>query len=134
MVINYIFEQQTINPSADNNWSFAPVNGDVNVTFEMSPKAQTYAADMDIINFVSTLDSGFATYSINLSAATDEAVEEEASEDTTKEDLVYVVQEGDMLWKIAEKHGLKWEELAKHNKLNNPHLIYVGQKLLIPQK
>jgi 2',3'-cyclic-nucleotide 2'-phosphodiesterase/3'-nucleotidase len=157
VIINYIFDQQTINPAADSNWSFTPVNGDVNVTFETSPKAQSYAAEMENIEYVSTLDSGFAKYSIKLSATSDEAVEEEpteepkeeeaveetpeepkkeepAVEDTTKDDLVYVVQAGDVLWKIAEKHGLKWEELAKYNKLDNPHRIYVGQKLLVPQK
>jgi 2',3'-cyclic-nucleotide 2'-phosphodiesterase/3'-nucleotidase len=124
----------------------SPVNGNVNVTFETSPEAQSYAAEMENIDYVSTLDSGFAKYSINLNlSAKSESAEKEKPEKPKKEDvvkdkkpkkddLVYVVQAGDVLWKIAEKHGFEWEVLAKHNKLDNPHLIYVGQKLLIPQK
>jgi 2',3'-cyclic-nucleotide 2'-phosphodiesterase/3'-nucleotidase len=148
VIINYIFEEQTINPAADKNWSFVPVNGDVNVTFETSPVAQSYAAEMENIDYVSTLDSGFTKYSINLSAKSEgtekEKAEKPKEEDVVeedkkdkkpkKDDLVYVVQAGDVLWKIARKHGLEWEVLAKHNKLDNPHLIYVRQKLLIPQK
>lgn len=44
----------------------------------------------------------------------------------------YVVKAGDVLWKIAEKFNTTWEKLAQFNKLNNPHLIFPGQELLIP--
>ncbi|WP_077369363.1 5'-nucleotidase C-terminal domain-containing protein [Anaerosalibacter sp. Marseille-P3206] len=44
----------------------------------------------------------------------------------------YVVKAGDVLWKIAEKFNTTWEKLAQFNKLNNPHLIFPGQKILIP--
>ncbi|GFN36771.1 5'-nucleotidase C-terminal domain-containing protein [Tepidimicrobium xylanilyticum] len=44
----------------------------------------------------------------------------------------YVVKPGDVLWKIAKKFGLTWERLAEYNKLKNPHLIFPGQKILIP--
>lgn len=47
---------------------------------------------------------------------------------------IYVVNPGDVLWKIAEKFGKTWEELAKYNKLKNPHLIFPGQKILVPVK
>ena len=46
----------------------------------------------------------------------------------------YVVMPGDCLWKIARKYGLTWQNLAKLNNLKNPHLIYPGEKLLIPAK
>ncbi len=42
---------------------------------------------------------------------------------------VYVVQPGDVLWKIAENHGTTWEKLAEINELDNPHLIFAGQKI-----
>ncbi len=42
---------------------------------------------------------------------------------------VYVVKKGDTLWKIGIDHGTTWQELAKINKLKNPHLIYPGQKI-----
>lgn len=44
----------------------------------------------------------------------------------------YTIKSGDVLWKIAAQFGLKWEELAKFNHLKNPHLIFPGQKLVIP--
>ena len=47
-------------------------------------------------------------------------------------DDVYVVKPNDILWKIAEKFGLTWQKLAEYNRLKNPHLIFPGQKLLIP--
>lgn len=45
---------------------------------------------------------------------------------------VYVVQAGDVLWRIALDHGTTWEELADYNNLANPHLIFVGQQIHIP--
>lgn len=49
----------------------------------------------------------------------------------TAEDT-YVVKPGDVLWKIAEKFNYTWQKLAEFNKLENPHLIFPGQKILIP--
>lgn len=48
----------------------------------------------------------------------------------------YQVQEGDNLWKIAEKYygsGYNWVDIAQENRLRNPNLIYVDQKLTIPR-
>ncbi len=47
-------------------------------------------------------------------------------------DTVYPVQDGDVLWKIAEKYQTTWQALAEYNKLANPNLIYVDQKIAIP--
>lgn len=46
----------------------------------------------------------------------------------------YIVKAGDVLWKIADKFNTTWENLAEYNKLKNPHLIFPGQKILIPAK
>lgn len=45
---------------------------------------------------------------------------------------VHVVKEEEVLWKIAKQYGLEWQQLAKHNNLKNPDMIYPGQKLNIP--
>lgn len=45
----------------------------------------------------------------------------------------YTVKSGDVLWKIGRRFGKTWEELAKFNSLKNPHLIYPGQIINIPQ-
>lgn len=47
---------------------------------------------------------------------------------------VYQVKPGDVLWKIAQQFGLTWEELSEYNHLTNPHLLYPGQVLRIPDK
>lgn len=40
--MDYIIEQKTVNPKADNNWSIAPVSG-TNLTFESSLLAKPFA-------------------------------------------------------------------------------------------
>jgi len=45
---------------------------------------------------------------------------------------VYVVADGDMMWKIAQKHNLTLEQLLKLNpQITAPNRIYVGQKIVI---
>jgi nucleoid-associated protein YgaU len=47
----------------------------------------------------------------------------------------YTVKEGDYLWSIAEKiygSGYNWVDLANANKLQNPGVLYVGTKLVVP--
>lgn len=53
----------------------------------------------------------------------------QATASSTKE---YIIQHGDVLWKIARDNGTTWKELAELNKIENPNLIYAGEKLLIP--
>lgn len=45
---------------------------------------------------------------------------------------IYVVQQGDTLWKIAKKYNTIIDELMKINEIDNPDLIKPGQKLIIP--
>lgn len=44
----------------------------------------------------------------------------------------YVVQPGDVLWKIGRKFGKTYQELAEFNNIKNPHLIFPGQVILVP--
>jgi len=44
----------------------------------------------------------------------------------------YVVEEGDVLWKIAQKYGKTYEELAEYNGIEDPNMIYAGTELKIP--
>ncbi len=44
----------------------------------------------------------------------------------------YTVAEGDRLWKIANAHGVTWQEIAEVNDLDDANMIYVGQELTIP--
>ncbi|WP_394137793.1 bifunctional 2',3'-cyclic-nucleotide 2'-phosphodiesterase/3'-nucleotidase [Cytobacillus oceanisediminis] len=68
-IIDYIREEQTIDPSADSNWSFAPVTGEVNVTFESSPEAKDAIAENSGINYVGEASNGFGKYSLQFPVA-----------------------------------------------------------------
>lgn len=50
----------------------------------------------------------------------------------TQKEKTYIVKPGDVLWKIAKKFGVSWKILSDYNNLKNPHLIFPGQKILIP--
>lgn len=47
-------------------------------------------------------------------------------------DDTYIVEPGDTLWRIAEKHHTTWQALAEYNKIKNPNLIFPKQKINIP--
>lgn len=44
----------------------------------------------------------------------------------------HVVREGESVLRIAEKHGVTLQDIVEANHLNNPDLIFPGQKLAIP--
>ncbi|WP_436669371.1 bifunctional 2',3'-cyclic-nucleotide 2'-phosphodiesterase/3'-nucleotidase [Paenibacillus kandeliae] len=77
VIIDYIRENKTINPTADGNWSFAPIKGNADVTFNTSPNAQTaltttksaVAATGEAITYEGDAADGFAKYKIDLSSA-----------------------------------------------------------------
>jgi 2',3'-cyclic-nucleotide 2'-phosphodiesterase/3'-nucleotidase len=45
VIVRYVHEQGTINPSADGNWTFKPVDG-ATATFQSGPKAKQFIADV----------------------------------------------------------------------------------------
>ncbi len=59
---------------------------------------------------------------------------EQLQKETVKEQ-VHTVKKGEHLWMIAEKYygsGYNAIDIAKANNIKNPNIIYVGQKLIIP--
>ena len=50
---------------------------------------------------------------------------------SAQESSTYTVKEGDTLSEIAETHNTTVEKLAENNHIENIHLIYVGQELVI---
>ena len=44
---------------------------------------------------------------------------------------IYVVKPGDSIWKIAKKYKTSMENIIRTNKLENPDLIDIGQKILV---
>lgn len=47
-------------------------------------------------------------------------------------ETVYTVKSGDTMWAIAQKYGTDYKTIADYNGIENPSLIYPGQKLKIP--
>lgn len=48
-------------------------------------------------------------------------------------DRAYTVVGGDTLNAVAARYGTAWNILASHNGIANPDLIFIGEKLCIPQ-
>lgn len=46
--------------------------------------------------------------------------------------IVYIVQPGDGLKRIAESFGVDYDELLVRNGITDPNLLYAGQELVIP--
>ncbi|MDQ1147678.1 2',3'-cyclic-nucleotide 2'-phosphodiesterase/3'-nucleotidase [Bacillus sp. SORGH_AS 510] len=66
IITNYIQEKKTINPTADQNWSFAKFKGTVVPVFDSSPNAQKFIGQFPNIKYIGPSAGGFAKYSIDL--------------------------------------------------------------------
>ena len=67
VIVRYIMEEGTINPSADANWSFVPLEG-TSVLFDTGPKAETFLADVQGLTIEPVGEGGadgFARYRIS---------------------------------------------------------------------
>ena len=72
---------------------------------------------------------------IQTSSIKDEPKMEQQNPQDSNTSSTYTIKPGDDLWSISEnvyQDGYKWIEIAKVNKLINPGLIHVGNKLMIP--
>ncbi|WP_188454784.1 bifunctional 2',3'-cyclic-nucleotide 2'-phosphodiesterase/3'-nucleotidase [Virgibacillus oceani] len=74
VVIQYIQENETIDPSADGNWSFAPIDGNPELTFQSSPDAQQLIQPDGNIAYIGEGTNGFANYALDLSEPESEPV------------------------------------------------------------
>lgn len=49
----------------------------------------------------------------------------------------YTIRPGDTLWGISERfygHGSFYPEISRLNRLSNPHLLYPGEEIILPEK
>ncbi|MBA5779198.1 bifunctional 2',3'-cyclic-nucleotide 2'-phosphodiesterase/3'-nucleotidase [Stappia sp. F7233] len=67
VLVRYIVEKGTVNPSADGNWTFKPLPG-TSLIFETGPGGKAYAADVKGVRIEPAGDGaeGFARYRITL--------------------------------------------------------------------
>ncbi|MDP4096022.1 bifunctional 2',3'-cyclic-nucleotide 2'-phosphodiesterase/3'-nucleotidase [Paenibacillus sp. P96] len=152
VIIDYINENGSINPSADGNWSIAPF-GDAEVTFVSSPAAQSLTAQASSITYTGAGENGFAKYKLLSAEAAGETAEPAAPVKPTtpvtpetgspvkpspakppvsSSGSSYTIQKGDNLYRIALKFGVSWEEIAELNGIQNVHRLQIGQTIQIP--
>ncbi|MBS4213079.1 bifunctional 2',3'-cyclic-nucleotide 2'-phosphodiesterase/3'-nucleotidase [Neobacillus rhizophilus] len=68
ILMDYITEKKEITPTADGNWSIAPIAGNVNVTFTSSPEGAKFLKEGSNISYTGKTDKdGFGIYKLNLS-------------------------------------------------------------------
>ena len=67
VIVRYIVEQGTVSPSADSNWTFAPMNG-TTVLFDTGPAAVDFIDDVKGVAIAPAGEGpdGFARYRITL--------------------------------------------------------------------
>ena len=67
MIVRYIIDKGTINPSADSNWTFKPIEG-ATATFETGPKAKAFMKDVRDVDIEAAGEGneGFAKYRITM--------------------------------------------------------------------
>lgn len=121
LIIKYTVEEKNgvLNPMVDNNWKLVGANFDIparDAVFEMVRNGKIA---------IPTSEDGrtLNVESLNLI---------ELMEDGTLKSEAYKVQSGDVLWRIAQKYGVTWQDAALMNGLENPNLIYVNQMLYFP--
>ncbi|MBM7662345.1 2',3'-cyclic-nucleotide 2'-phosphodiesterase/3'-nucleotidase/5'-nucleotidase [Bacillus mesophilus] len=67
ILMDYISEMKEVTPTADNNWSIAPISADVKVTFTTSPNAEKYIDATSPFSYTGQLDqNGFGIFEIDL--------------------------------------------------------------------
>ena len=54
------------------------------------------------------------------------------TEEERRPQVVYTVQPGDTLWAIAVRYGVTVKAIVEANGIENPNLIYPGQRFVIP--
>ncbi|MCL6570265.1 MAG: bifunctional 2',3'-cyclic-nucleotide 2'-phosphodiesterase/3'-nucleotidase [Bacillus sp. (in: Bacteria)] len=67
ILMDYISDQGTVTPTADNNWKIAPVGGKATITFNSSPAATTYLGQTPNVKDLgaSTTKPGYQTYQLD---------------------------------------------------------------------
>lgn len=103
---------------------------------DSQPGTEGYWGQSGAADLYSFENVGMAIRPVSMQITSDkgsEVTNASASASTTNAQKTYVVQGGDVLWKIAQTHKVTLEALIEANRLLDPNILRVGQTLIIPQ-
>ncbi|MBM3598110.1 MAG: bifunctional 2',3'-cyclic-nucleotide 2'-phosphodiesterase/3'-nucleotidase [Alphaproteobacteria bacterium] len=66
VIIDYMFDRKSIDPTADGNWSFASVGKPVTLMFESSPAAEKFLSAAPGVKVLGPGEAGFMRYGLTL--------------------------------------------------------------------
>lgn len=147
VVVDGILNIDSMYVSSDENKYLNTVSGEVpfnvimdvqNINKEM--KCDVYA---NLESIQSTVEANTVAVKavIYISAKVKEKVSKEYIKDIEQKDeikekqasmIIYVVQKNDTIWKLAKKYNTTMEDIIRLNDIENPDVIYEGEKLIIP--
>jgi lysozyme len=124
------------NGNVDTNYMYrdliAEINGSKPKSNVKEEQPQTTVSIVDLANDVIKGKYGDGeARKINLGSLYDEVQAKVNEILGYKKEIIYIVQPGDTLSKIAAKYGKTYQEIAAKNGIANPNLIYPNQKLKI---
>ena len=138
LIIKYVQEEKNGNlaPTVDNNWKIvgAPIDSTkqqevfakvISGAIEIPKSEDGRTMNVMALNYNSLMAEGKIGSQAPAPKPTP-VVPAPTGQDT------YIVQSGDMLWKVANKFNTTWQKIVEMNGLKNPNLIYPGQKLVVP--
>ena len=91
----------------------------------------TSGGEVDGISGRVDLDYCYVDYPERIAGMADKEPQPEPSKPKPTE-TVYTVKAGDTLSGIASKYKTTYQKLAEYNGINDPNVIYAGQKIRIP--
>jgi 2',3'-cyclic-nucleotide 2'-phosphodiesterase/3'-nucleotidase len=68
VIVRWLIEQGTVDPSADGNWRLAPTTGAATLVFETGPGAEAAAKARGDVDYIGAGANGFARYRLRLAA------------------------------------------------------------------
>jgi 2',3'-cyclic-nucleotide 2'-phosphodiesterase / 3'-nucleotidase len=143
-VVDYIREIGNINPTADQNWSFAPIDKKdvhVNTVFQSSAKGQKYIGNASPISYVKPAEKGFATYKYAIpvkSESTTPPVEKDPVLEKETEQIKETEKTNETSTENANKKEVTQEQVTNdegeklpNTATNSFNLLLIGAILLI---
>ena len=105
---------------------------DCDINIDIAHQSYNITMNGEIEVRLSVVIEAKAIKSVGMQLISNAYIDEEAPVDLRRGIVIYFVQKGDTLWKIAKKYRVPMDMLIKINRLENPDLLNVGQRLLIP--